>query len=133
MRIDKNYLNELTRPFDTDHCLTISEYIKKLDANNIPYEESEGKLSEKFIFHVDHLIFYGRLIGPARERSGASQLGLKIGANRNAIVVNDGLVKYIKPSKIGIVKPMTIWLRDQILGVIISSVALAMILAYLNL
>ena len=133
MRVDQSYLNELTRPFATENSLTVSQYFKKLDANNVPYEESEGKLSEKFLFHIEHLINDGRIIGPNREQSGASQLGLKIGTNRHAIIVNDGWVEYVKPSDIGIVKPMVIWFRDHILGVTLSGLVLAIILAALNL
>lgn len=133
MRVDQSYLNELTRPFATEHSLTVSQYFEKLDANNIPYEESERKLSEKFLFHIEHLIDDGRIIGPNKEQSGVSQMGLKIGANGHATIVNDGWIKYIKPSKAGIVKQMVIWFRDHILGVILSGLVLAIILAALNL
>ncbi|MCK0714459.1 hypothetical protein ACFO0U_11595 [Chromohalobacter sarecensis] len=133
MRVDQDYLNKLTRPFATEYSLTVSQYFQRLDANNTPYEESEGKLSEKFLLHIEHLIDDGCIVGPNREQSGASQLGLKIGVNRHAIIVNDGWVKYIKPSKDGIVKPMVIWLRDHTLGAILSGLVIAIILAALNL
>lgn len=133
MKIDQSYLNELTRPFATEHRLSVSQYFQRLDANNTPYEESQGKLSEEFLLHVEHLIDDGRIVGPNREQSGASQLGLKIGANRHSVIVNDGWVKYVKPSKVGIVKRMLIWLRDHTLGAILSGLVIAVILAALSL
>jgi len=133
MRIDQSYLNKLTRPFATEHSLTVSQYLQRLDSNNTSYEESKGKLSEKFLLHMEYLIDEGCIVGPNREQSGASQLGLKIGANRHAIIVNDGWIKYIKPSKVGIAKSMVIWLRDHTLGAILSGLVVAVILAALSL
>ena len=133
MRIDQGYLNKLTRPFATEGRLTVSQYLQRLDFNNTFYEESKGKLSEKFLLHMEHLIDEGCIVGPNREQSGASQMGLKIGANSHAIIVNDGWSKCIKPSKVGIAKSMVIWLRGHALGAIFSGLVVAVILPALGL
>ncbi|WP_217527463.1 MULTISPECIES: hypothetical protein [Vibrio] len=128
MEIDKHYLIELTRPFYANAAPTISEYLRELDSNDVVYKESKNRLSERFIFHIEYLIDSGYIIGPNRELPGISQLGLKIYPDRSAIVLDDRPVRYIKPAKLKIVKPVLIWFRDHTLGAIISALVVAMIL-----
>tara|TARA_R110000851_G_scaffold321258_2_gene486524 strand:- start:451 stop:858 length:408 start_codon:yes stop_codon:yes gene_type:complete len=119
MELDKKYLKKLKLPLKGKLGLQVSQYFDQLENKNIDYEESKSRLSEKFIEHMNYLLREGIIIGPHPEKTGLQSLGLKVGANRNTIIISNGLIRLIEPSKF---IRLILWIRDHILLTIFTGI-----------
>ena len=129
MQLNKKYLNNLTAPLTGKPGLKPSEYFAQLDKDGVEYAEAGGKLTSEFIFHMEHLIDQGVILGPCPNEEGVKSLGLKIGTGRNAVIVNSGLIKLNTRTFFEKLSPMWAWLKEHVLITIVTGVVTSVLAA----
>ena len=94
--------------------------METLEKNKVVYEEAPGRLSKKFVMHAEELIKNGKILGPCPRQQGLGSLGLKVGQNRNAVIVNNGPISLVNESPAG--KRVASWAFGIIAAVIATVV-----------